>query len=92
MTYSQFSIETPGGRVGTRPYKADCVICQLSPVTANSQFSLLNSQFNCGDYSSARRVTVTSSGLFSIRSGKDELPSPRETHMTVFPRRYIPAV
>ena len=37
-------------------------------------------------------VTVTSSGLFSMRRGKEELPRPRLTHMTVFPSRYIPAV
>lgn len=39
-----------------------------------------------------RRVTVTSSGLFSSRRGKEEFPSPRLTHMTVLPRRYMPAV
>ena len=42
--------------------------------------------------SPCRRMTVTSSGLFSTRRGKEELPRPRLTHMTVLPTRYMPAV
>ena len=80
----------PGGRkaISLIPY---CILL-LTSYFLLLPFSLFPVPYAFPLLSPCRRMTVTSSGLFSTRRGKEELPRPRLTHMTVLPIRYMPAV